>query len=479
MIDGTSHSGAFHTNNSQSSKYSAPCRAGAGGKAIPMRTISRTKIIGACLTAAVLLLVFSAAARADEAVLVSNIDQATAGNTLSTNGVRIAQGFTTGPNTLGYDLGSIEVNIASAQNTPSSSVTVSVFAADTSVNPPIPGTSVCTLVPSNWGGSGIRRFGAASCGLTATTLYFVFMDYDDTGSNPFYVHLTNSDDEDADAAQGWSIGNVAHLRYETGSNLNWRENITGRSIEIRVRAANTAPTASGETVNTDEDTAYAFQARNFGFSDADSGDELNHVKITSRSVKGTLSLGGMDIAIASDTNPVVVTANQLTDNDLTNDLTYTPPPNEFSTGNPITTFTTFTYKVNDGLADSAVATITITVNAVNDAPVATADTPTTNEDQAVVIRVLENDTNVDGDILTVTDVETPANGAAGITGAGTAITYTPTAGYIKEPGWVSPRLPRICRSLRYPFTAGSPRKAFPHTAWDGCCASGSRPWRNG
>ena len=47
MADGTFHSGAVHTNNSQSSKYSAPCRAGAGGKAIAMRTISRPKIIGA------------------------------------------------------------------------------------------------------------------------------------------------------------------------------------------------------------------------------------------------------------------------------------------------------------------------------------------------------------------------------------------------------------------------------------------------
>ena len=47
MADGTSHSGAVHTNNSQSSKYSASCRAGAGGKAIAMRTISRPKIIGA------------------------------------------------------------------------------------------------------------------------------------------------------------------------------------------------------------------------------------------------------------------------------------------------------------------------------------------------------------------------------------------------------------------------------------------------
>ena len=47
MADGTSHSGAVHTNNSQSSKYSAPCRAGAGGKAIAMRTIPGPKILGA------------------------------------------------------------------------------------------------------------------------------------------------------------------------------------------------------------------------------------------------------------------------------------------------------------------------------------------------------------------------------------------------------------------------------------------------
>ncbi len=47
MVDGISHAGAFRANNSQSSKYSAPCRAGAGGKAIAMRTISGAKIIGA------------------------------------------------------------------------------------------------------------------------------------------------------------------------------------------------------------------------------------------------------------------------------------------------------------------------------------------------------------------------------------------------------------------------------------------------
>ena len=47
IANGTSHSVAAHTNNSQSYKYSAPCRAGADGKAITMRTIPGPKIIGA------------------------------------------------------------------------------------------------------------------------------------------------------------------------------------------------------------------------------------------------------------------------------------------------------------------------------------------------------------------------------------------------------------------------------------------------
>ena len=54
----------------------------------------------------------------------------------------------------------------------------------------------------------------------------------------------------------------------------------------------------------------------------------------------------------------------------------------------------FTYKVCDdgtpSLCDTAV--VSVTVNAVNDAPVAANDTASTNEDTAVAIDVLGNDT---------------------------------------------------------------------------------------
>ena len=65
----------------------------------------------------------------------------------------------------------------------------------------------------------------------------------------------------------------------------------------------------------------------------------------------------------------------------------------------------------------------------NDPPVAVDDASTTAEDTAIVIRVLDNDSDVDGDSLSVIEVSTPSNGSVAITGAGTTVTYTPNANF--------------------------------------------------
>ena len=65
----------------------------------------------------------------------------------------------------------------------------------------------------------------------------------------------------------------------------------------------------------------------------------------------------------------------------------------------------------------------------NGPPVAVDDAATTAEDTAIVIRVLDNDSDVDGDSLSVIAVGTPSNGAAAVTGAGTTVTYTPNANF--------------------------------------------------
>jgi len=55
----------------------------------------------------------------------------------------------------------------------------------------------------------------------------------------------------------------------------------------------------------------------------------------------------------------------------------------------------FTYRVTDADGDTDTATVTITITGTNDGPVAAADTAAGTENQALVIDVLANDTDVD------------------------------------------------------------------------------------
>src|SRR5687768_17930499 len=75
-----------------------------------------------------------------------------------------------------------------------------------------------------------------------------------------------------------------------------------------------------------------------------------------------------------------------------NKVKYTPAANWFGVD-------TFTYKASDTHgALSADATVTVTVSNVNDPPVANDDAGNTNEDTAVTIDVIGNDTDTDGQI---------------------------------------------------------------------------------
>ena len=72
-------------------------------------------------------------------------------------------------------------------------------------------------------------------------------------------------------------------------------------------------------------------------------------------------------------------------------------------------------------------TVTVTITAVNDAPVAVADVKTTLEDTPLTFPAADlvaNDTDVDGDTLTVTAVTNGLKGTAVLTTG--SITYTPT-----------------------------------------------------
>src|SRR5262249_58009895 len=103
-------------------------------------------------------------------------------------------------------------------------------------------------------------------------------------------------------------------------------------------------------------------------------------------------------------------------------FTYTPAANYSGPDS-------FTFKANDGAADSNTATVSITVvGSGNRPPVARPDRARTNEDTAVTIAVLANDTDPDGNTLTVSAVTQPGHRTAVVNADGTA-TYTPAANY--------------------------------------------------
>ena len=65
---------------------------------------------------------------------------------------------------------------------------------------------------------------------------------------------------------------------------------------------------------------------------------------------------------------------------------------------------TFTYTLSDGRGGTATATVTVTVNPVNDVPVAVNDIVDVTSGSTIAIPVLANDTDIDGDTLTVSAV---------------------------------------------------------------------------
>jgi VCBS repeat-containing protein len=160
---------------------------------------------------------------------------------------------------------------------------------------------------------------------------------------------------------------------------------------------NQPPVANNDTYSTDEDTTLNIAAPGMLGNDSDpDGDPLTVVVLTVPQ-HGSGSIG-------SDGS-----------------LNYMPDAN-FSGSD------TFSYKASDGAAESNIATVNITVNPINDPPVASDDAATTDEDTAVTVDVLANDSDVDGDSLAVSSVTIPAHGAVVINPSST-VTYTPDQNY--------------------------------------------------
>ena len=187
-----------------------------------------------------------------------------------------------------------------------------------------------------------------------------------------------------------SVGGT-HTVVNTATGTSDTTNISD-SHTVTVNTINAKPIANSQSLSTNEDTPLSITLSG---SDADAGQSISYVNV------GTPSHGTL-----SGTAP---------------SLTYTPDLNYNGSDS-------FTFRVFDGYEYSAYATISITVNPVNDAPVANDDSASTNEDNAVDISVLTNDTDVEGDPISITGFTQPSHGVITNNGDGT-LKYTPSLNY--------------------------------------------------
>ncbi|HCG8103612.1 TPA: tandem-95 repeat protein, partial [Vibrio parahaemolyticus] len=148
--------------------------------------------------------------------------------------------------------------------------------------------------------------------------------------------------------------------------------VVSGSANLDILPINDAPNAENDVITTEEDTAVTIDVL---VNDSDvEGDVLSIQSASVPSEQGSVDIVG-------------------------GKLVFTPVENFNGEA-------TITYIVTDGdLTDEA--KVTVTVTPVNDSPVAVDDTVSTQEDTVVTIDVLPNDSDVDGDKLSIQSASVP------------------------------------------------------------------------
>ena len=220
--------------------------------------------------------------------------------------------------------------------------------------------------------------------------------------------LANDSDVDGDSlaisTASADVGAVSvvnnQIQYTPAANANGVATVTytasdnnggtaSSTVAITINPINDAPVATADTATMDEDAAPITIDVLANDSDVD-GDSL------------AISTASADVGTATIVN---------------NQIQYTPAAN----ANGVATVT-YTASDNNGGTSS---TLAITINPINDAPIATADTATMDEDAApITIDVLANDSDVDGDSLVISTASADVGTA---TIVNNQIQYTPAA----------------------------------------------------
>ncbi|WP_060989310.1 retention module-containing protein [Photobacterium leiognathi] len=152
------------------------------------------------------------------------------------------------------------------------------------------------------------------------------------------------------------------------------------TVTIHVTPINDAPVANPDSFTTDEDTSITVDLTK-NDSDVD-GD-----KLTIKEINGT-SLTGGEQTVVVDNGKIVI--------DHDGGMTFVPSDNYHGD-------VTVPYTITDG-DKTATSTVTIHVTPVNDAPIANPDSFTTDEDTSITVDLIKNDSDIDGDKLTIKEI---------------------------------------------------------------------------
>jgi VCBS repeat-containing protein len=171
------------------------------------------------------------------------------------------------------------------------------------------------------------------------------------------------------------------------------------TVTITVTGTNDGPVAHADTASTTENAAISVAVL-ANDTDVDDGAVLSLVSASGPAGKGTVGLSG-------------------------NNVTFNPGTDFDHLAAGATEQVVVNYTMQDEHGATSSSTLTITVTGTNDAPLAHADTATTDENTAISVAVLANDTDVDdGAVLSLVSASGPA-GKGTVGTAGNNVTFNP------------------------------------------------------
>lgn len=206
-----------------------------------------------------------------------------------------------------------------------------------------------------------------------------------------------------------SFNYTPNTGYHGADTFKYRANDGGAdsnvaTVSLTITNVNDIPKPIGDSYTTPEDTTLTVAAPGVLGNDSDPDGDAMTAVLGTGPTHGTLELHA------------------------DGSFTYTPVPHYYGPDG-------FTYKANDGTADSEPASVIITVTHANDAPVATGDSYSMDEDTVLTVPapgLLANDSDIDGDSLSpVLWSALPVGATFSPLPAGGFI-FTPPANYVGE-----------------------------------------------